>query len=151
MNTIMVQLSDAQWTREAMHLASALAVNTGSKIMLLQLVEVNHPALLGWEFAPMTQAEEQLHECAAIAEDYGVEFSFQLMQYVTLTDALAQAVEAHGASALFAHISESRLPFLRRFDLWNLNRQLGNCRLYTLDKEEVLTVPQQRLAHASNT
>jgi hypothetical protein len=150
MNTIMVQLSDVQWTREAMHLASALAVNTGSRVVLLQLIEVNHPALLGWDLAPGSAKQEQIEDCAAIAEDYGVEFHLQPMQYVTLTDALAQAVETHEASALFANIPEGKLPFWRRVELWNLNRQLGNCQLYTLGKEQVLRVEGSMRKPVSN-
>ena len=144
MKIIMVQMSDdEQWTMEAMHLASAVARNLNGKIMLLRLVLANNPGLLGWGIAPPTAEEQhQMEEYAAVAEDYGVEFWVQPMQFVTLADALAQAAELINASFLFAHIPQSSIPLWRRFQLWNLKRQLGNCRLYTLDEEQPLRIEE---------
>jgi hypothetical protein len=146
MNTIIVQMSDAQWTKEAMHLASALALNTNSRIMMLHLITVNNPGLLGWELAPAALDVQQYGEFGSIAEDYGVEFCVQPMLYATLTDALAQAAESHEASVLFANIPHSKLPLWRRIELWNLKRQIGDCQLYTLDKEQVLSVEGSMLS-----
>ena len=83
-----------------------------------------------------------MEEYAAVAEDYGVEFSIQPMQFVMLADALGQAAELLRVSVLFAHIPQSNIPFWRRFQLWNLKRQLGNCRLYTLDEEQPLSIDE---------
>jgi hypothetical protein len=141
MKTIMVQMSDEQWTMEAMHLASAMARNLNGRISLLRLVLANNPGLLGWGIAPPTaEQQRQMEEYAAVAEDYGVEFSVQPMQFITLADALGQAAELLRISVLFAHIPQSNIPFWRRFRLWSLNRQLGNCRLYTLEEEQPLSV-----------
>jgi hypothetical protein len=139
MKTIMVQMSDNQWTMEAMHLASALARNVGGEVVLLHLVLANNPGLLGWDIAAPTPKE--LRQCevyAAVAEDYGVEFCVQPMQYISLSEALAQAVELLGVHFLFANISRSKVPFWRYFQLWNLKRQLGECHLYTLTEEAPL-------------
>jgi hypothetical protein len=143
MKTIMVQMSDEQWTMEAMHLASAMARNLNGRISLLRLVLANNPGLLGWGIAPPTDEEQrQMEEYAAVAEDYGVEFSVQPMQFITLADALAQAVALTEVSILFAHIPQSKLPLWSRFQLWSLQRQLGNCRLYTLDEEQPLSIEE---------
>jgi hypothetical protein len=143
MQTIIVQMSDKRWTMEAMHLASALARNIDGRVVLLRLVLANNPGLLGWEFGlvPATAKEQrQIEDYAAIAEDYGVEFSIKRMQYISLAGALAQAVELLNADVLFAHIAESGVAVLRRLRLWNLRRQLHRCRLLTLDEEQPLSV-----------
>jgi hypothetical protein len=147
----MVQMSDEQWTMEAMHLASAMARNLNGRISLLRLVLANNPGLLGWGIAPPTTEEQrQIEEYAAVAEDYGVEFSVQPMQFITLADALAQVVALNEVSILFAHIRQSKLPLFRRFQLWSLKRQLGNCRLYTLGEEQPLTIDEPVLSAAAS-
>ncbi|MBZ0301103.1 MAG: hypothetical protein K8J31_15250 [Anaerolineae bacterium] len=141
MNTIMVQMSDTQWTMEAMHLASALARSSGGKVILLHLILANNPGLLGWGIPTPNAAERHhFHECAAVAEDYGVEFCVQPMQFVTLTDALAQAAESLNAAILFAHIPPSRFPIWRQYRLWSLKRQLHGCQLYTLDEHQPVSI-----------
>jgi hypothetical protein len=137
MNTIVVQLSNRAWTMEAMHLACALARNIGGEIALLHLAPANNPGLLGWGVTPPTPAEyEQMKDYASVAEDYGVAFTVQPMQYVSMPDALAQVAEVLNAVALFAHIPASRVAVWRRFQLWNIRRQMHHCRLYTLDADQ---------------
>lgn len=139
MNTILVQMSEKCWTMEAMHLSSALARNIDGKIVLLRLVLANNPGLLGWGIAAPTALEQCLIEdYAMIAEDYGVEFLFQSMQFVSLRDALTQAVELLDASVLFADIPRSRIPCWRQFQLWRLKSQLGKCNLYTLSQDQFI-------------
>jgi hypothetical protein len=134
---ILVQMSDEQWTLEALHLASAFARNVGGKIVLLHLALANNPGLLGWGMGPPSEAEQHLiKEYAAVAEDYGVMFCVQPMQFVVLVDALAQAAENLKACVLFADIPHSHVPLWRRFRLWNLKRQLGDCRLCLLDGDQ---------------
>jgi hypothetical protein len=143
MKTVMVQMADKQWTMEAMHLASALARNTGSKLLLLHLSLANNPGLLGWGIPAPTASEHCLiREFASVAEDYGVAFSVQPMQFVSLNEALVQVVELCKVQVLFAHIPPSNIPFWRQFRLWNLKRQLGNCRLYTLDEEQPICIEE---------
>jgi hypothetical protein len=111
--------------------------------VLLCLALANNPGLLGWGIAPPTAKEQrQMEEYATVAEDYGVEFWVQPMQFITLADALAQAAELLDVSVLFAHIHQSNIPFWRRFRLWSLKRQLRNCRLYTLDEEQPLSIEE---------
>jgi hypothetical protein len=151
MKTIMVQMSDKQWTMEAMHLASALARNTDGKIVLLRLVLATNPGLLGWGVAlPTAEEQRQLEECAAVAEDYGVEFWVQPMHYVSSAEAMAQAVELFQIDVLFANIPRSSIPLWQKFRLWNMKRQLGNCRLYTLTEEQPLRIEELIPAVARN-
>lgn len=141
MKTIMVQMADDQWTMEAMHLACALARNTQSQLVLLYLVMADHPGLLGWGMAPPTANEQgRIEVYAEVAEDYGVEFTMQPMQFISLADALIQAVEMLDACILFAYLAPGRIPWWRRFQLWNLKRQLGGCRLYTLGEDQPLSI-----------
>lgn len=141
MKTIIVHMSDEAWTREAMHLASALARNINGKIVLLRLVLANNPGLLGWGVAPPAADEQrQIKDYAAVAEDYGVEFCVQPMQFIALEGALVQAAEALDAAFLFAHIARSRISVWRRFRLWNLKRQLHHCCLYTLYEDQPLSI-----------
>ncbi|MCI0709631.1 MAG: hypothetical protein L0154_05645 [Chloroflexi bacterium] len=141
MKTIIVHMSDEAWTLEAMHLASALARNINGKIVLLRLVLANNPGLLGWGVAPPTTVEQrQIKDYAAVAEDYGVEFWVQPMQFITLEGALVQAAAALDATFLFAHIAHRQVSWWRRFRVWNLKRQLHNCCLYTLYEDQPLSV-----------
>ena len=137
MKTVIVQMSDKQWTMEAMHLACALARNIDGRIVLLRLVLANNPGLLGWGIMRATTEEERrIKDYAAVADDYGVQFCVQPMQYVTFMDALAQAAGNLNASFLFALIPQSSFPMWKRFRLWNLKRQLGDCRLCLLDGDQ---------------
>jgi hypothetical protein len=143
MKTIMVQMSDKQWTMEAMHLASALARNIDGKIILLRMVLANNPGLLGWGIAsPSAEEQRQLYEYSAIAEDYGVQFCIQPMQYISSTEATTQAVELFKVDVLFANIPRSSIPLWQKFRLWNMKRQLGNCHLYTMTEEQPLHIKE---------
>ena len=137
MNLIAVQMADARWTLEAMHYASALARRTDGKVLLLHLTPVANPGLLGWGIAAPTEEEEQLLTgYATVAEDYGVPFCIQPLQYLSPIAAVIQAAAQLQTDALFAHLPESRFHLWRRFQRWNLKRQLGSCRLYLLEDDE---------------
>lgn len=139
MKTIMVQMSDYAWTMEAMHYACALARNLEGQVILLRLSYINNPGLLGWQVLPPTPYEyEEMKEYAAVAEDYGIAFSAQPMQFVSLIGALVQASAGLEACVLFAHLPPSRFSFWHKFRLWQLKHQLQNCHLYTLDEPPAL-------------
>ena len=143
MKTIVVQLSDELWTMEAMHLASAMARQMNGTIVLLRLVLVHNPGLLGWGSVACNEVQDrQIEACSTIAEDYGISFRVQAMQYITLSDALAQAAEQIGAWAIFAHIPRSTIPVWDRFRRWSLKHQIHACHLYTLDEEQPLRLEE---------
>lgn len=141
MDTIMVQVSDRQWTMRAMHLACAMARNNHANLIMLNMQPVTSPMLLGTGLGvnlPTDHDLEDLNEYAMIAEDYGVTFTLQPMEYVSFNTALAQAADYLKASVVFAHMPEHTLPVWQRFQIWNLRRQLNaqHCQLYTLDQPE---------------
>ncbi|MCI0710945.1 MAG: hypothetical protein L0154_12365 [Chloroflexi bacterium] len=139
METIIVQISDHQWTMEATHLACALARRIDGNIVLLRCVLANNPGLLGWGVPLLTNSEYQnIKEYTAVAEDYGVEYTVQPMQFISLMDALAQATQQLDARVLFAHIPRTRISLWRKFRLWQLRHQLHNCYLYTVDEKQPL-------------
>jgi hypothetical protein len=139
--SILVQISDFEWTMRAMHLACAISRNTHSGLVLLQLRQVANPALLGSGLGvdlPSLREHEELCEYSAVAEDYGIEFTLQPMVYASQVDALVQAAAAVNASVIFAHLPGQFLPFWDRLQRWNLHRQLASqgCQLYTLEPSE---------------
>ena len=130
MPTILVQMSDRQWTKQAMHLACSAARHTGYPLVLLHLMEVSNPGLLGSGIAAETLSWSQyseIAEYAQIAEDYGVEVTLQPMNYTSLIDALGQAANDWKAAVCFAHISPGRWRWLYHIRVWSLQRQLEHC------------------------
>lgn len=137
MQTIIVQMSDRQWTMQALHLACALARNNHAQVILLRLIAVNYPGYLGTPFGngSLTRSEyADIKEFVATAEDYGIELSLSQMQCVSSPGALADAANELKADVVFAHVPESRIPYWRRLQVWNLERRLSHCQLFTLDK-----------------
>lgn len=138
MQTILVQMANLQWTTQALHLACALARNDQSRVILLRLTEIQHIRNLGLDFAniPLTPQEySNLAEYSATAEDYGVEISVAQMQCVSPLNAVVSAAEHVKANVVFVHIPDSRIPFVRRLRLWQLERQFAKAQrqFYTLD------------------
>lgn len=137
MNTILVQMSDTSWTMQALHLACALARNSSATLVLARLVEVQHYSYLGTPFGdsvPTPQEYDDIQEYAATAEDYGVEFSFRVMQCANRLEALADAADYLDSEVVFAHIPHSRIPYWPVIQTWLLKRRLaaGHRQLFTL-------------------
>lgn len=137
MNTILVQMSEKVWTMQALHLACALARNSSATLVLARLVEVQHYAHLGTPFGdnvPTPQEYDDIQEYAATAEDYGIEFSFRVMQCANRLEALADAADYLDSEVVFAHIPRSRIPYWQDIQTWLLKRRLaaGHRQLFTL-------------------
>jgi hypothetical protein len=127
-SVIMVHLSDREWTLEALHCASLLARNTSATLALVKLVPVEHLGWLGTEFGYMNFTHQEQTEFAdfqATVEDYGIEFTPVLFQYMTLVEGIAQAAGYVDAQKVFAHVPASIIPFWTRFQRWQLKRQLA--------------------------
>src|SRR5262245_49691972 len=104
MYTILVQKADDNWTMQALHLACAMARNTGAEVALLRLMQVQHLSYLGTPFGnnpPTHQEQNRLKEYALTAEDYGVELTLHSMQCTTLLDAVVEAAEYLDARVVF--------------------------------------------------
>lgn len=139
MSTILVQMSDKQWTMQAIHLACALARNSDGNVVLLDLMQVTHPGYLGTGlgYTPLTPDQSTgVHEYTSTAEDYGIQLSFKRMQCVSVMDAIVEAAEYLTADVVFAHIPESRFSFWHSYQRWDMKRRLvaAHRQLFSLDR-----------------
>ena len=92
------------------------------------MLPVQHTSWLGteWGYLDFTHQEQvDFADYQATIEDYGVEFTPLVMQYVTLPEAIAQAAEHVNAQLVIAQIPESVIPLWTKFEQWMLNRQLA--------------------------
>ena len=124
---IMVQIADLEWTREALHRACILAREKRAEIVLLKMLPVQHTSWLGTEFGAMDlseRARSEIYDYAATAEDYGVQCSAQVFQYITLAEALSEAAEYVEADIVFATLPRTLIPYWREFQLRNLRNRL---------------------------
>jgi hypothetical protein len=143
MAAIMVAAGERKWTLEAMHLACALARNTGKEIVLVKLISVSQPSYLGANFANWGYTAEdqvQVRDFTHTAEDYGVNLSLTVFEYIDFVPGLVQAAEHADADVVFATLPDSVIPYWRRLRLWDLRRQLKARTLYTLDRDT--TIPE---------
>lgn len=127
-SVIMVQISNREWTLEALHCACLLARDTSARIALVKMIPVQHASWLGTELGYMHfthQEQADFADYQATIEDYGVEFTPVVLQYVTFTEAIIQAVEHVNAQIVFAQIPESGIPLWTNFQRWMLNRKLA--------------------------
>lgn len=132
--TILIQLSDYPWTIQALHLACSMARSQRETVTLLRLMQVRHISYLGSEFGrtPITDQEMgELLSYQATAEDYGVEIELEQMQCLNPIDALAEAASVLSATAVFARVPPSLIPFWHDFvearlqyRLWRAGRSL---------------------------
>jgi hypothetical protein len=144
---IMVQISDREWTAEALHCACLLARNTSARIALVDMVPVQHAGWLGTDLGYLNFTDQKQVDFAdyqATIEDYGVEFVPVLFQYLDLPDAIAQAAEHMNAQIVFAKLPESGISFWTKFQRWLLNRQFAR------EKRQWIQHPVYEL-EASNT
>lgn len=135
----MVQMARHEWTSQALHLACAMARNQRISVSMIRMLPVQHAAWLGTELAdPLLTHQEyqQVREYQRAAETYDVQWSLQSMQYITLGDALVEAATHLDAIAVFAALPQSKIPYLRKFQIWNLQHKMaaGHRMLYTLDQ-----------------
>jgi hypothetical protein len=104
-----------------------MAWEHSARLVLLRLVPVNHPGWLGTELGdpfPTERDSDALQAYAAIAEDYGIDFAIQPMQYITLEGALVDAADLFDALAVFARPLKSAVPYWDKLRWWSLERRL---------------------------
>jgi hypothetical protein len=158
MNTFLVQMADRGWTEEALHVACAMAHSSNrsdATVVLLQMIKTEHYAWLGTDYGyePCSPDESNLvWTYKAIAEKYGVELCIQPMQSIDYVDTLVQAADALEADAVFADVPASHIPLWRRFQTWDLRRQLQHNQrvLYTLEQpaqQVAAPADAERFAH----
>jgi hypothetical protein len=121
-------MAHPDWTLQALHLACAMARNTGVDVTLMRMIPVQHYGWLGTEMGnqiPTAQDFRLLNEYEKTAETYGVELTVVPMQYVSLKEAIVQAAHHLEAKAVFATLPQSSVAYWRKFQMWDLQRQLG--------------------------
>ncbi len=138
MTTILVQMADARWTEQALHLACAVTRSTHAGVTLLRLIPVQHYSWLGTPFGyPGLSSEEsaRIWKYKGVAEKYGAELTLEQMQSISLVGALCDAADLLDAQAVFASIPDSIIPFWRKYLVWELRRLLAQHQrtLYTFD------------------
>lgn len=151
-STIMVQLANRAWTLEALHCAGTLARGNQAQVALMQMLPVQHLAMLGTEFGYMdytAEAHAELREYAATIEDYGVPYSLHTFQYATLPEALVDAADYVDAETVFATLPHYLLPYWRAFQLKRLAVNLANHQrqLFTLQHADGSQAAYPRPAH----
>ena len=125
---IMVQAANREWTMAALHCACLLARNMSARIKLVKMIPVQHPSWVGteWGYLDFTKQEQaDFEEYQATLEDYGVEYTPVLFQYLTLAEGIAEAADYVDAQIVYATIPESIIPLWIRFQRWMLGRQLA--------------------------
>jgi hypothetical protein len=138
--TVMVCMAENNraWTLDAVHLACALARNTGMEITLVKLLPVTQPAWLGTELGYERFTKEDrdaIRFYGEVAQDYAVSLTVGIVQYITRIDAIVETADSLNAPVVFATFSSALIPLWRRYQLWELNRRLTHHhhRLYTLE------------------
>ncbi len=153
---ILVCVAEHQWTLEALHLACALASDSGGRVTLVKMVPVGHPLFLGdsdayWHYSPAER--EEMKAFVAILETYDVPFAAEVFQYVSLAGAIVDAADHFGASTIFATLPHRIIPLWRRYELWTMRRQFRqrNCPFYTLETalETLIWVPETARSKAT--
>lgn len=151
--TIMIHVGTRAWTVETLHSACVLARRTDAEIALVKMLPVQHLGWLGTEFGNLSfteQVEQELRDYALTLEDYGVPYSVNLMQYVTLIDALVQAAGHLKAQVVFAQIPGSIIPYWHRFQTAMLRRLLARQYRQFFDRPAVLPeLPEEEPARVA--
>lgn len=132
--TILVVLSDRQWTEQAIHLACALARNLETGVTLVKMSPVIHAQHLGTNHHRPGMEDPQLapmFEYVKTSEDYGVAIDVTYLHYAGYVSGLVSAAEQLGAIAVFAPAAEHSLALWARFQNWRLRHGL-RCPLFTL-------------------
>lgn len=152
--TIMIcSIEDVVWTQEAVHQACCIARNEPANLVLVQMLRVQHLALLGTALERFKYDREAIEFYRQIAEDYGLEISFKPFQYYALTDAIVDAAEYLQAYMVFAQLPDSMVKLWRKYQMWQLRRRLiaQSCQLLTLEnlirQYEITLTSQMHYAH----
>ena len=131
---IMVVTGEHAWTLQALHLAAAMARETGASLLLVEPVRVSHLEYLGAGLREALLPYDRLtalHEYAAAIRDYGIEVTIAPYECTDYIGGLLSAVDQVAPLAVFAPAPGGRLPLLAEARLWYLRRALRRP-LYTL-------------------
>ncbi|MFO7664982.1 MAG: hypothetical protein R6X18_20670 [Chloroflexota bacterium] len=132
---ILVVTDEEKWTRQAMHLACAMARNLDASVALIQLVPVANPYQLGNidhppDFDPDHQAF--INELLVTSEDYQTKTEIIRLHYASYINGISSAAEELQALGLFSPPSRYKGHLWERLQSWRLRRAV-KCPLFTLD------------------
>ena len=132
--TIMVVTGEHNWTMQALHLAAAMARETGASLLLVERVPVTRLEYLGAGLREALLPYDRLtalHEYCAAIRDYGIEVAVAPYEYTDYVGGLLSAVEQVAPLAVFAPAPTGWLPVVAAARLWYVRRALRRP-LYTL-------------------
>jgi hypothetical protein len=135
-STILVVTGEHNWTQRAMHLAGAMARETGAAVVILKMIRAAHLEYLGAglrESLLPYEAFDALRGYVTLVESYGAPAAVEYFEYVDYTGGVLSAVEQLSALAVFAPAPTGTPAVLDPLRLWWLRRSL-RCSLYTLGK-----------------
>lgn len=136
---IMVVTGEHAWTMQALHLAAAMAHETGASLLLVERVRVARLEYLGAGLREALLPYDRLtalHAYSAAIRDYGIEVAVAPYEYTDYVGGLISAVEQVAPLAVFAPAPAGWLPFVAAARLWHLRRVLRRP-LYTLGAGDV--------------
>jgi len=111
---VLVLVGERQWTWDVLHNACVVARQRGGRVVLMQMVRVQHIAHLGAVVGCAPPDEYDLADLQAYADtaaDYGLDYDVQTYQYYDAFGAIAEASSQAGASVVFARLPASIIPF----------------------------------------
>ena len=128
---ILVVVAEHDWTLAALQTACHLAREQSAAIVLMKMVYAQHFSWLGTEFGSMHLSDKELQEMTeyqSTVDDYGVEQSTVIFQYLTLSDAIKLTADHVTAHFVFATLPKSMIPFWTSYRIerlrWDLLKQV---------------------------
>ena len=123
---IMVVTGEHTWTLQALHLAAAMARETGASLLLVEMVRVGHVEYLGAGLREVLLPYERLEALRNYTDavrGYGIPITVAPFEYLDYTGGLLSAAEQSEALAVFAPAPAGLRP-LAAARLWRLRRAL---------------------------
>ena len=134
---ILVVTGEPTWTMQALHLAAAMARESGAAILLVEMTPASHIQSLGADpdetLLPLARMEA-LRQYADTVESYGIPLTVTTFQCADPIGGLLSACEQADAAAVFAPAPGGALSFVAAARLWYLRRALRRP-LFTLDDD----------------
>jgi len=147
---ILVVDGERRWTQQAVHLAGAMARESASEVLILEMIPVTHLEYLGAGLRePLLDyaTYERLRGFVDTVQAYGVQASVSVYEFTDYVSGLCSAAEQVSPLAVFAPAPGAVWRAVAALRLWRLRRSLG-CPLYTLAPGEpaavfVTTAPER--------
>jgi hypothetical protein len=122
---IMIPLEEWDWTLKAVCFACVLSRSTGAKLVLVELIPVQHPSWMGTPLADLYRKEyPYLPKLEAMLEKKGIPFEVRAFHFLSFVEAIVQAAERYKVQVVFARVADSFIPFWQKFQGWRLRKSL---------------------------